>query len=37
VTIAGPPFYLAAWDGDYPRYDSFLHNIVRRIDDLSHR
>jgi hypothetical protein len=41
VTIAeGLPYYLAAWDGDFPPDSSsailFLHNIVRRIDDLSH-
>jgi hypothetical protein len=41
VTIAeGLPYYLAAWNGDFPADSSsailFLHNIVRRIDDLSH-
>lgn len=41
VAIAeGLPYYLAAWDGDFPTDSSsailFLHNIVRRIDDLSH-
>jgi hypothetical protein len=41
VTIAeGLPHYLVAWNGDFPADSSsailFLHNIVRRIDDLSH-
>jgi hypothetical protein len=41
VAIAeGLPYYLTAWDGDFPPASSsailLLHNIVRRIDDLSH-